>query len=41
VRIGAPVETAGMTADDRDTLIDIVRGRIEELIRQGPVSSPR
>jgi 1-acyl-sn-glycerol-3-phosphate acyltransferase len=31
VRIGEPVETAGMTLDDRDTLIEIVRGRIEGL----------
>ena len=31
VRIGAPVETAGMSVDDRDQLIDIVRARIEEL----------
>ena len=37
VRIGEPVETAGMTPDDRDTLIAKVRQRIEELIRQGPV----
>jgi 1-acyl-sn-glycerol-3-phosphate acyltransferase len=31
VRIGAPVETTGMTVDDRDELIEIVRARIEEL----------
>ena len=31
VRIGAPVETAGMSVDDRDELIEIVRARIEEL----------
>ena len=31
VRIGAPVETAGMSVDDRDELIEIVRTRIEEL----------
>jgi 1-acyl-sn-glycerol-3-phosphate acyltransferase len=31
VRIGAPVETAGMAVDDRDDLIEIVRTRIEEL----------
>jgi len=36
VRIGAPIDTAGMTPDDRDTLIDAVRARIEALIRQGP-----
>ena len=33
VKIGAPVETAGMSVDDRDELIDIVRARIEELRR--------
>jgi 1-acyl-sn-glycerol-3-phosphate acyltransferase len=31
VRIGEPVETAGMSLDDRDRLIEIVRTRIEEL----------
>jgi 1-acyl-sn-glycerol-3-phosphate acyltransferase len=34
VRIGAPVETQGMHVDDRDQLIEIVRARIEELLRQ-------
>ena len=33
VRIGEPVETAGMHVDDRDELIAIVRARIEELRR--------
>jgi 1-acyl-sn-glycerol-3-phosphate acyltransferase len=37
VRIGEPIETAGMSTDDRDTLIEKVRERIEQLIRQGPV----
>jgi 1-acyl-sn-glycerol-3-phosphate acyltransferase len=36
VRIGAPIDTAGMTTDDRDALIDDVRARIEALLRQGP-----
>jgi 1-acyl-sn-glycerol-3-phosphate acyltransferase len=31
VRIGEPVETAGMGVDDRDELIDVVRTRIENL----------
>lgn len=31
VRIGEPVETSGMTLDDRDRLIEIVRARIEDL----------
>ncbi|MEO8681737.1 MAG: lysophospholipid acyltransferase family protein, partial [Vicinamibacterales bacterium] len=34
VRIGAPVETQGMHVDDRDELIEIVRARIEELLKQ-------
>lgn len=37
VRIGEPVETAGMTDDDRDRLIAMVRERIEALLRRGPV----
>jgi 1-acyl-sn-glycerol-3-phosphate acyltransferase len=37
VRIGQPLETAGMTSDDRDTLIHQVRERIQELIKQGTV----
>jgi len=31
VKIGDPVETKGMSLDDRDRLIEIVRTRIEEL----------
>jgi 1-acyl-sn-glycerol-3-phosphate acyltransferase len=31
VRIGPPVETTGLSVDDRDQLIEIVRTRIEEL----------
>ena len=36
VRIGQPVETAGRSVDERDTLIAEVRHRIETLVRQGP-----
>ena len=36
VRIGEPVETSGFTLDDRDTLIEIVRRRIEDLRAQVP-----
>ena len=36
VRIGEPIETAGLSTDDRDELIEIVRGKIRELIRLGP-----
>ena len=33
VKIGEPVETTGLSLDDRDALIEVVRGRIEELRR--------
>ena len=33
IRIGEPVETAGMSVDDRDEVIEVVRARIEELLR--------
>jgi 1-acyl-sn-glycerol-3-phosphate acyltransferase len=36
VRIGAPIDTAGRIADDKDALIEEVRERIEALIREGP-----
>jgi 1-acyl-sn-glycerol-3-phosphate acyltransferase len=32
IAVGEPVETAGMTPADRDTLIAIVRARIEALL---------
>jgi 1-acyl-sn-glycerol-3-phosphate acyltransferase len=34
VRIGSPVETAGLTLDDRDRLAATVRDRIKELLAQ-------
>jgi 1-acyl-sn-glycerol-3-phosphate acyltransferase len=34
VRIGQPIETAGMTAEDRDRLIATVRDRISQLLRE-------
>jgi 1-acyl-sn-glycerol-3-phosphate acyltransferase len=37
VRVGEPVETAGMTLADRDRLIEIVRDKIEELLRESRV----
>ena len=39
VRIGPPVETRGMTIDDRDRLVSEVRARIEALLAEGPVQS--
>jgi hypothetical protein len=38
VRIGEPVETAGLGPDDRDQLIQTVRARIEALLRLGPIT---
>ncbi len=33
IRIGAPVATTGMDVGDRDELIDVVRARIEDLLK--------
>jgi len=38
IRVGQPVETAGVSLDDRDLLIETVRARIEALLAQGPVA---
>ena len=37
IRVGQPIETAGMAMTDRDALIATVRGRIEALLAEGPV----
>jgi 1-acyl-sn-glycerol-3-phosphate acyltransferase len=37
IRVGAPIETAGMQMTDRDALIATVRARIETLLAEGPV----
>ena len=37
IRIGEPIETAGMEMAQRDDLIARVRARIEQLLAQGPV----
>jgi 1-acyl-sn-glycerol-3-phosphate acyltransferase len=37
IRVGAPIETAGMQPSDRDALIAKVRARIEALLAEGPV----
>ena len=39
VRIGEPVETHGLSLDDRDRLIAEVRVRIERLLAEGPVDT--
>ena len=35
VRFGTPVETAGLTLGDRDSLSAVVRGKVEELLAEG------
>ena len=37
IRVGAPIETAGLGLDDRDDLILRVRRQIETLLAQGPI----
>ncbi|PYQ94902.1 MAG: hypothetical protein DMF96_24295 [Acidobacteria bacterium] len=37
IRVGAPIETAGLQLADRDALIARVRARIEALLAEGPV----
>jgi 1-acyl-sn-glycerol-3-phosphate acyltransferase len=37
VRVGAPLDTAGLTIEDRDRVVADVRGRIEALLALGPV----
>jgi 1-acyl-sn-glycerol-3-phosphate acyltransferase len=37
VRIGAPIPTSGLVIDDRDALIERVRGEVEKLLDEGPV----
>ena len=37
VRIGEPIETRGMTLDDREALADVVRARVQELLAEGPL----
>ena len=37
VRVGEPVETAGVSLDERDVVIERVRARIAEMLAAGPV----
>jgi 1-acyl-sn-glycerol-3-phosphate acyltransferase len=37
VRMGEPIETAGLRLDDRDQLIARVRQRIAEMVAEGPI----
>ena len=38
IRIGEPVNTTGMTVDDREKLANTVRARVEQLLALGPVT---
>jgi 1-acyl-sn-glycerol-3-phosphate acyltransferase len=38
IRVGPPVETAGLTQEDRTTVIERVRRAIEGLLAAGPVA---
>jgi 1-acyl-sn-glycerol-3-phosphate acyltransferase len=37
IRVGQPIETAGLTVDDRSRVIDEVRARIAALLNQGAI----
>ena len=37
IRVGAPIETAGLGSSDRDALIATTRDRIEALLAEGPI----
>jgi 1-acyl-sn-glycerol-3-phosphate acyltransferase len=37
IRVGIPIETSGLALDDRDALIERVRGAIGDLLAAGPV----
>jgi 1-acyl-sn-glycerol-3-phosphate acyltransferase len=37
IRVGKPIETAQLTMDDRDALIEQVRGAIAGLLAEGPI----
>ncbi len=37
IRVGQPVETTGLSSDDRDVAIDEVRARIQQMLDEGPV----
>ena len=39
VRVGQPIETAGVSLDDRDALIVRVRAAIERLVAEGPIAT--
>lgn len=41
VRLGAPIETTGMTLDERDRLVAEARDRVAGLLAQGPITELR
>jgi 1-acyl-sn-glycerol-3-phosphate acyltransferase len=38
VRVGRPIPTAGLSFAERDTLVERVRGEVQNLLSQGPVT---
>lgn len=38
VRFGAPVETAGLSVEERDQVVQQVRGRVAALLAEGPIA---
>jgi hypothetical protein len=41
IRVGEPIETAGLRLTNRDALIALTRQRIEALLAEGPVETLR
>jgi hypothetical protein len=41
IRIGEPVETAGLSVDERDAVIRRVRRKIEEMLADAPGNAAR
>ena len=41
IRVGQPVETTGLSPDERDVAIDEVRARIQQMLDQGPITDQK
>jgi 1-acyl-sn-glycerol-3-phosphate acyltransferase len=41
IRVGRPVETTGLSPDERDTAIEQVRARIEQMLNEGPIADQK
>jgi 1-acyl-sn-glycerol-3-phosphate acyltransferase len=37
VRLGEPIETAGLSLVDRDRLVTVLRNRVAEMLARGPI----